>query len=110
MQNRTKATSIPPKVREAVERRDSIDGVPACIFCHTTIGVRGEAHVISRAHGGLGVERNIICVCRSCHSRMDNSTYRDLYIKRAKEYLKSKYPDWSEKDLVYNKWEGFKYQ
>ena len=108
MQKRTKATSIPPKIREAVEKRDSINGVPCCIFCHSA-NARGEAHVISRAHGGLGIERNIVCVCRNCHSCMDNSVYRDMYIEKAKEYLKSKYPDWNEEDLVYNKWKGLKY-
>lgn len=87
MNKRTKATSIPPKVKKAVEKRDSIDGVPCCIFCKTPYGVHGEAHVISRAHSGLGVERNIVTVCRKCHAAMDNSQLRPLYIERAKEYL-----------------------
>lgn len=107
-ENRTKATSIPPKVRKAVEERDSADGVPVCIFCGSP-NARGEAHVISRAQGGLGIERNTVCVCRHCHSLMDNSTYRDVYVGKAKEYLKTIYPDWNEEELVYNKWKGFKY-
>lgn len=106
---RTKATDIPPKVKKAVEERDSIDGHPSCIFCGSP-NAKGEAHVISRAQGGLGVERNLITVCRTCHGRMDNTTYRDYYVNKAKEYLQSIYPDWNEEDLVFNKWKGFKFQ
>lgn len=106
---RTKATDIPPKVKKAVEERDSIDGHPSCIFCGSP-NAKGEAHVISRAQGGLGVERNLVTACRTCHGRMDNTTYRDYYVNKAKEYLKSIYPDWNEEDLVYNKWKGFKFQ
>ena len=106
---RTKATDIPPKVKKAVEERDSIDGVPCCIFCGSP-NAKGEGHVIGRAQGGLGVERNLITVCRTCHGRMDNTTYRDYYVNKAKEYLQSIYPDWNEEELVFNKWKGFKYQ
>ena len=105
---RTKATDIPPKVKKRVEERDSIDGHPCCIFCGSP-NAKGEGHVIGRAQGGLGCERNIICICRKCHALMDNSTYRDYYVNKAKEYLKSIYPDWNEEKLIYNKWKGFKY-
>ena len=107
---RTKATDIPPQVKKAVEERDSIDGVLCCIFCKTPYNVHGECHVIARSQGGLGVEQNLVSACRKCHSLMDNSIYRDYYINKAKEYLKSIYPDWNEESLIYNKWKGFKYQ
>lgn len=106
---RTKATDIPPEVRKAVEQRDSINGAPCCIFCGSP-NARGEAHVIARSQAGLGVERNVITVCRSCHQQFDEGQAKALYRERAKEYLKSKYPDWNEEDLVYNKWKDFKYQ
>ena len=109
MHDRTKKTSIPPRVKKAVEERDSINGVPCCIFCKTSRNVHGEAHVISRAQGGIGVEQNLVCCCRHCHSLMDNSEYRDIYVAKAKEYLKSIYPDWNEEDLFYNKWKGLTY-
>jgi 5-methylcytosine-specific restriction endonuclease McrA len=109
MKERTKATSIPPKVREEVERRDSINGVPACIFCHTTIGVRGESHFIRRSQGGLGIPKNLLTVCKKCHREFDDGKMSELYKEKAREYLKSKYLDWNEEDLVYNKWKGFKY-
>lgn len=106
---RTKATDIPPEVKKRVEERDSINGTPCCIFCGSP-NARGEAHVIARSQAGLGVEKNIITVCRSCHNAMDNSQASVLYVARAKEYLKSIYPDWNEEDLVYNKWKDVKYQ
>ena len=72
-----------------------------CIFC----GRPGDpvAHVISRAHGGLGVERNIVTACTQCHERMDNSTDRQMYISKARSYLEDIYGpiDWAE--LVYRK-------
>lgn len=105
MHKRTKAVAIPAKIKKTVEERDN----KCCIFCGSP-NARGEAHVISRAQGGLGVERNLVCACRNCHSAMDNSQARPLYVSKAKDYLKSIYPDWNEKDLIYNKWKGFKYQ
>lgn len=103
MNARTKATSIPPKIKQAVEERDN----HYCIFCGSP-NARGEAHVISRAQSGMGVEKNLITVCRSCHSKMDNSQARPLYVEKAKEYLKSVYPDWNEEELIYNKWKDLK--
>lgn len=98
MHKRTKACAITPKVREEVERRDG----GLCIFCG--MPGRGEAHVIARSHAGLGVPENIVTVCRPCHDRMDNSQARELYVNRAKEYLKSIYPEWDETKLIYTKW------
>ena len=102
---RTKATDIPPKVKKAVEQRDSIDGRPCCIFCGSP-EAKGEAHVIARSQGGLGIEKNLGTVCRECHRAMDNSQARNLYIAKAKDYLRSIYPGWDEKDLIYDKWKG----
>lgn len=72
-----------------------------CIFC----GRPGDpvAHVISRAHGGLGVERNIVTACTQCHERMDNSSCRKIYVSRSKSYLENIYGpiDWAA--LVYRK-------
>lgn len=99
MHARTKAVAITPKVREAVEERDG----HKCIFCGSH-EARGEAHYINRSQGGLGIESNIVTVCRKCHGEMDNGKNTKLYREIAKEYLKSKYPDWDESKLVYNKW------
>ena len=89
---------ITSAVRQKVEERDG----HCCIFCGRP--GRGEAHFVNRSQGGLGVEENIVTVCRSCHSQMDNGQAIKLYRARAEEYLRSKYPDWDVKKLVYNKW------
>lgn len=104
MKKRTKATSIPSKVREEVEERDN----HCCIFCGTP-NARGEAHFVRRSQGGLGIPQNLLTVCRIHHRLLDESDMSDMYKQKAREYLKSKYPDWDEKDLVYNKWKGLKY-
>lgn len=98
MHKRTKLCSITPKVRQAVERRDN----GLCIFCKRP--GRGEAHFISRAQGGLGVEENILTVCRECHNAMDNSTRREIMLKIAEAYLREHYPFWNKEDLIYKKY------
>lgn len=97
--NRAKATDIPLKVKIKVGERDH----GCCIFC----GAQGSpnAHYISRAHGGLGIEQNIVTACRKCHEAMDNGKSGKLYRERAKRYLRAIYEDWSEDKLVYKKGE-----
>ena len=93
---RTKACAITPKVKKAVLERDG----HVCIFCKS-IYANAEAHVIPRSKGGLGVEKNIITVCRICHNRMDQTTDRKKMLEFAKNYLRSIYEDWKEEDLIY---------
>lgn len=99
---RTKACEISPKVRAAVEKRDSINGVPCCIFCGSS-NARGEAHIVRRSQGGLGIPQNILTVCRHCHREFDEGKYREMYMNRAISYMKEHYPDWNISDLVYKK-------
>lgn len=98
MNKRTKACSIPPKVKRKVYDRD--DG--KCIFCGR-FGLP-EAHIVPRSHGGLGIEQNIVTVCRECHDRMDNSTDREWMIRQAKEYMVQMYGGWNENECVYRRW------
>ena len=98
---RTKACETKPKVREAVEKRDNY----CCIYCGKS--GRGEGHFIKRSQGGLGIEQNIITVCRWCHHQMDDGKDRALYIAKAEKYLKDHYPDWNVSDLIYHK--GYEY-
>lgn len=97
MNKRTKATSIPYKVKQAVYERDN----GRCIFC----GRSGlpEAHYISRNRGGLGIEQNIVTVCRDCHRRMDSTIDRAEYLSRAKAYLDMLYPGFVDNDRIYKK-------
>ncbi len=97
MHKRTKACSIKAAVKKRVEERDG----HCCIFCGRP--GRGEAHVISRAHGGLGVEQNLITICRECHFLLDDTVSRPLMLEMAKQHLKKFYPDWSADAVIYKK-------
>lgn len=99
---RTKATNISKKVKEIVYARDN----GMCIVC----GKQGlpNAHYVRRSQGGLGIEQNIVTLCLKCHSDFDNGLKRKEIENIIKEYLKSKYPDWNELDLGYDKWKDFK--
>lgn len=63
---RSKACDIPGKVKETVFERDK----GCCIVC----GRPGfpNAHYLSRARGGLGIEQNIVTLCPDCHFEYDN--------------------------------------
>ena len=98
MSKRTKACAITQKVKKIVWDRDE----QRCIFCHTPYA-NPEAHVIPRSCGGLGVEENIITVCRECHNKLDQTSEREWRLEFAKAYLTTHYKDWSEEGLVYKK-------
>ena len=94
---RSRACDIPPKVKKAVWIRDN----GRCVFC----GRLGNpnAHFISRAKGGLGVEQNILTLCNDCHRRYDQTTDRKALKEYFTAYLKSQYVDWDENKLYYKK-------
>lgn len=101
---RAKAVAIPTSVKRKVAERDEIDGWTCCVICGSPNGLP-EAHYISRANGGLGIEENIVTLCRPCHFRFDFGSPQDkeeigLTIK---QYLMSKYEGWNEERLVYEK-------
>lgn len=107
MHKMTQATSITPEVKLAVWHRDR----RKCIICGKTTGAEPNAHYISRAQGGLGIEENIVTLCygpgsNHCHDMYDNGDRktRMQFKNKIREYLQSKYPDWREEDLVYDKW------
>lgn len=96
MNRRTKALQISPDMKERVFARDV-----CCVYC----GRPGtpNAHYISRAQGGLGIEENILTLCNECHRRYDQTTDRAKMREFFKEYLQSKYPEWREEQLYYKK-------
>lgn len=94
---RSKATDIPKNVKDAVWERDG----HRCIFCGSS-QARSEAHVIPRTAGGLGVEKNIITVCRWCHTLLDQTERRDKMLAQAKHYLYSLYGEFDDKEVIYN--------
>lgn len=97
MNERTKACAISKAVKETVYKRDR----GRCIIC----GRPGlpEAHYIPRSKGGLGIEQNIVTLCRPCHDLMDNTTARASLLGRVKEYLDLWYPDFSDEQRIYKK-------
>lgn len=108
MHTRTKALGITTRVKEEVADRDSFDGCPCCILCGCPAPVNNRlafsnAHYISRAQGGLGIEENILTLCTLCHRRYDQTTDRAILKPFFARYLKSHYSDWDESKLVYQK-------
>lgn len=98
MHKRTKALAIPPSVKLTVFDRDK----GKCVIC----GRNGDpcAHFIPRSHGGLGIEQNIVTLCRDCHRDYDNSYKRPFYREIIREHLEEFYPNFSDEDRVYKKW------
>ena len=98
---RTKALEIPRKVKEGVYERDE----HKCIICKRYVDVSNACcHFISRSQGGLGVEKNILTLCNDCHRNYDNSDKREEYKTILREYLKKKYDNWNENELIYRKY------
>lgn len=98
MHRMTRECKIKPSVREAVYARDG-----HCIICWSNEGLP-NAHFIPRSHGGLGIEQNIVTLCPRCHHEYDNGSHRREYGEFIRAYLKAKYADWNENDLIYTKW------
>lgn len=95
---RTKALSISPKIKKIVFERDG----SCCILCGSPNGLP-ESHYISRAKSGLGIEQNIVTLCRPCHHRLDQTTERKNLLAFVKAYLDQKYPDFPDEKRVYKK-------
>lgn len=96
MNDRTKALDIPKEVKVAVWERDN----RCCVLCGNPQAAP-NAHYISRAQGGLGIEQNIVTLCACCHRDYDQSSARKYIRAELRTYLAGKHPDWDEADLVY---------
>lgn len=113
MNKRTKATSYTKETKARVVERDS----HSCLFCLKGYHIVGKnlsslefnvfdiAHYINRSQGGLGVEENLVLLCRYHHSLLDNGNkgLRSEMLSVIEEYLKSKYENWDKDNLVYKK-------
>lgn len=108
MKKRTKALSIYPGVKRIVAERDSVGGWPCCVYCGKPAPTENpvafsNAHYISRAQGGLGIEENILTLCPTCHHEYDQTEHREEMRRLFKAYLERKYTNWSENKLTYQK-------
>lgn len=104
MHKRAKACDISQEVKVRVWERDK----GCCIICGSPIAAP-NAHYIRRSQGGLGIEQNIVTLCMDCHNEFDNGSgkYSQAIKKAVRDYLQGQYDDWSEKDLIYDKWRDF---
>ena len=102
--------------RKKIRERDG----GKCIFCEmnyhmekiTWMGqqITGIMHYIPRSHNGLGIPQNGAIGCQYHHEMLDNGYEgrREEMLGLFREYLRSYYPGWDEKELVYDKWSGMK--
>lgn len=96
----SKATDIPMSVKVKVWHRDN----ERCIYCGRN-NAMPSCHYIRRTAGGLGIEQNVVTLCQDCHHNFDNGdrTIREHYKEYIRNYLKSRYEDWKEEDLVFRR-------
>ena len=104
---RAKACAISQPVRERVYSRDGWQ----CIFngpkCEHN-RMLTPAHVLSAAHGGMGIEQNLVTACIPCHHIFDNGTKeeRKACLDKAEAHLRSIYPDFDEIEREYHKYQN----
>lgn len=102
------------KDRKEIADRDNCE----CIFCKIGYRLEGASrlslemksimHYIPRSKNGKGIPQNGAVGCQWHHNMLDNGNKgnRKEMLGIFRDYLKSHYPDWNEKDLVYSEW-GF---
>lgn len=108
MRKDTKARDFSQAVKKHIAERDRFDGHPCCIRCGLPAPIENpiafsNAHFISRAQGGLGIEENGLTLCPVCHHLYDQTTERDRLRAYFREYLRDHYPGWDEESLYYKK-------
>lgn len=67
---RAKATDIPKKVKDKVWERDH----ERCIYCGSRSAMPSAHALLSRAQGGLGIEKNVVTLCFMCHRIYDQGS------------------------------------
>lgn len=105
---RSKYCDISQEVKNKVFERDG----GRCVICGNSYNVMPNAHILSRAKGGLGVEENIITLCtlmtpNKCHHRFDNGTKKEKekMLRIITKYMKSIYgKEWNIENQKYKKW------
>jgi len=107
-----KAHEFSQKSRKEIFMRD----LGQCIFCSlkyheeeaTWLGreMLSVMHYIPRSRGGRGIPENGAIGCAYHHEMLDNGYRgrREEMLQIFKNYLQSKYKDWDENELTYNKW------
>lgn len=104
---RAKALDISMQVKEIVFARDK----GKCVVCGNPYNVMPNAHILSRAHSGKGIETNVVTLCteltsNKCHRKFDFGTKkeREQILQIITNYMKSIYGDnWCIEDQKYDK-------
>lgn len=108
-----KIREFSPQARREIIQRDNNE----CIFCAmnyfvgngTWFGreIKGIMHYIPRSQNGKGIPRNGAVGCQYHHEMLDNGNKgnRKEMLDIFANYLRSKYSDWNEEELVYSKWD-----
>ena len=99
---RSNACDIPASVKAKVAERDG----SRCLICGR-IG-QSHCHYIPRSQGGLGIEQNVVTLCPDCHRDFDNGYHHNEIKVILADYLRSQYPGWDERELVFDKWKEIK--
>jgi len=114
MKKRTKKLQITKQVAYNVLERDN----HTCLFCKLDLympekiygiglEIKDIAHVIGKAQGGLGTEKNLLVLCRYHHSLYDNGNKglrKDMY-NEIIAYLTNIYGEWDKSQVVYKKYQ-----
>jgi 5-methylcytosine-specific restriction endonuclease McrA len=93
---RSRACDISQRVKDIVWERDGY----CCILCGSNQAAP-NSHYIPRSLGGLGIPENITTMCLSCHETYERNRKKTKPAVAA--YLRSKYPDWDNVNLIYQK-------
>lgn len=102
MHKSTRLKNASSKTKRKVWNRDR--GI--CVAC--TKKGHDIAHYIGKGQQGLGIEQNLVVLCRDCHHNYDNGKNMQKHdeIKlKIKTHLCLIYPHWDESTLkLKNKW------
>lgn len=93
-------TNISKETRERVYQRDSYDGWACCTYCGKSRGIEVH-HFIERSRGGKGIEENLVCLCKQCHTKIHQGD-TDLQ-NFVRDYLSDHYEGWNEEMLIARK-------
>lgn len=104
---RSKATDIPMSVKKKVWERDH----GRCVVCGNNYNVMPNAHILSRAHSGMGIETNVVTMCteftqNKCHRKFDFGTKeeKEKILEIVTNYMKSIYgEEWCIENQKYHK-------
>ena len=97
---RSQATDIDTKTRQIVKERDGF----RCCICGDTYRIELAHTIKSRSQGGLGNEKNLVCLCQKCHRIMDGKSKKgDEYRKRCIHWLEFNYGHIREDEITYKR-------